>query len=470
MLNRFVTRIHRYAVKRLANGATRLYVQNADALQQSGLLKNCRVSLSFKRGRIEATLDKNGTHKIMDTARGELFELKNKDTTKALGDAQFVTITFRTGKLIITIHGMDEAQQKREQRIIDNLLSGKPLRTACLFSGLGMLSYWIKQGLALQGIKTEICFANDMDELAMSCNLAGNPMWENATADASAVVDSLNALHLYDLPQSDFVTIGYPCVGQSSLATEENRDLNHPTVGTLFVPLVNALRRMNPGLFIIENTPRFGASETLSLLQRSMPDYNFTQRVFDGHDYNELESRKRVAIIAVSKGLPAMDLSDIPSQFNNEPVRTVNDILEPMPLDAACWDEMAHVKARDNMKHLGYRNCLYFGDETKMVTIPASYGPRKAGTPMIAHPETPELQRQVMPNEHANLRELPGTLKSQVMKVWKGTHPLVSKRGSFSAANRLLGNGVSRRIWTSMGAALGLHLLSAATQPDTLAA
>ena len=119
---------------------------------------------------------------------------------------------------------------------------------------------------------------------------------------------------------------------------------------------------------------------------------------------------------------------------------------------------MEHVKKRDSMPNVGYRNCVYFGNETSMTTIPASYGPPKAGTPMIAHPTIPSLQRQVQPNEHANLRQLPASLKDVVVSVWKGVHPLVSSRGSASAAHRLLGNGVSRKVWTSLGSALGINL------------
>jgi DNA (cytosine-5)-methyltransferase 1 len=454
----FISRKHRYVVKHLKNGAARIYVQNSEALQSAGFLSNSNIRIINKPNRIEVHLDPKGTKKIMDTGRGELLELKNKDTAKAMGQAQFVSVTFRMGVIVIAVHGMTEKQQIRESGLINKLVSGEPLRKGCFFSGLGMLSFSLKEGLKTQGIESQIAFANDNNELAMACNLAGNPMWDNPTKDASVVVDDLHAVDTDDLPQVDYVTVGYPCVGFSLLAKAEKRDLLHPDCGTLFVPLIAALRKMNPAVIVFENTPRFGTSDTLDLIKRSMPDYNFTQSIFNGHDFNELESRKRVCVVATSKGLPTFDLSTVTSLFSDEAPTVISDHLSDVDLDAPFWRTMEHVKARDDMKHLGYRNCLYYGDETKMVTLPASYGAPKAGTPMIAHPTRPDYQRQVQVDEHVSLRALPERLGRVVIDVWKGVHPLVSVRGSASAAHRLLGNGVSRKVWKSIGAGFGRYL------------
>ncbi len=457
MFNRFISKHYRYAVKYLTSGAARVYVQNAQALQDAGFLANSNIRIVNKHHRIEVYLDPNGKQKIMDTGRGELLEMKNKATAKSLDGAQFVSITFRQGKIIIQLHGIEQSMRERESLIIRRIRNGEPLRTSCFFSGLGLLSYHIKEGLAKAGIKTEIAFANDINEQALSCNLEGNPMWKNATEDASAVLDDLHALYRHHIPQSDIATIGYPCVGQSALAKKENRDLKHPECGSLFIPLVHALRRSNPALIVIENTPKFATSETLRLMQDSLRDYTFSVQILDGHDYNELDSRKRVCVVGISKGLTAIDLSDVPSLFQHEPVRKVADILSAVPLNDDCWDTMDHVKARDDMPEVGYRNALYFGHESSMTTIPATYN-RKAGTPMIAHPENAELQRQVQPDEHGRLRRVPESLMAVVMNIWKGAHPLVTKRGSFLAAHRLLGNSVSRNVWQSLGAALGTQL------------
>jgi DNA (cytosine-5)-methyltransferase 1 len=459
MLNRFITRIKKYSVKHLATGAARIYVQNADALRSVGFLENSKINVVNKRNRIEITLSATGDKKIMDTGRGPLLELKDKKTAKSMLGHEFVSVTFRMGKIVITAHGHSQAQYRREARFVDSVNSGKPLRFGSFFSGTGMLSYHLKQGLTLAGIETEIAFSNDNDELAMSCSLEGNPIWKSASLDALSIVDSIADIDADLLAEQDVVEVGYPCVGFSMLAKKERLDLEHPETGTLFIPLINLLRKMNPAVLLFENTPRFGSSKTFELIKRSFPDYHFTQEVFSGQDYGELESRKRVCIVAVSKGLPSFDLSMVNPVVKDSQSR-VQDFLVDVPLNSDVWSEMHHVKARDNMKHLGYKNCLYFGNETKMVTLPASYACTKAGSPMIAHPIQPNLQRKLLVEEHVKLRELPGTLADVILSVKNGTHSLVSKRGNGSACHRMLGNGVSRRVWTAVGYYLGLHFSS----------
>lgn len=121
---------------------------------------------------------------------------------------------------------------------------------------------------------------------------------------------------------------------------------------------------------------------------------------------------------------------------------------------------MEHVRRKDSELSHNYKNCLYQGHEQKIAALTASYANPKAGTPMIAHPENPALQRQVTVLEHGWIRALPAQLLEGVMTVVNGTHPLVSTQGSVSAGHRLLGNGVSAEIWRWVGGALGAWLYS----------
>ena len=457
LFGRFIGRSFNYGVKHLSGMVARVYVQNSELLRSAGMYANSSIHIKYGHGRIEVTLDPNGKQKIMDTGRGELLELRNKSTGTALKGLSRIVITIRQGKVIISAHPMDIAEKQRVNTMLNKLQSGTPLREACLFSGLGMLSLSIKDGLKKAGIDSQLAFANDFCEKTMMCNMEGNPIWHDASDDVHVVVDDLNSLHFYDIPEVDYVTIGYPCVGFSLLADKNNLDTSHPTCGHLFISLVSTLRRMNPAFFIIENTPRFKDSESLRLIKKSMPDYRFQELILDGHDYQELESRKRTCVVALSQSLPDIDANTLVSLYADEPKPVLRDFLEPIGLDDPAWSKMEHVKARDAMAHIGYRNCLYNGSETAITTVPASYT-RKAGTPMIQHPSIPELQRQVMPDEHANLRRLPASLKDAVIRVWLGFNNMVSANGNTTLAQRMLGNGVSRRVWTSVGAWIGDYL------------
>lgn len=458
MTKKFIKRIHRYAVKKLSSGAARLYILNTTALRGSKFFAGAKVNITYKKNRIEVSLSPSGKKSVMETARGELLELKCLNTAKAIGDHEFVSVTFREGMIVITAHGLSEKVAKRENALIKKLKEGLPLRKACFFSGTGMLSYHISQGLKKMGVDSQIVFANEMDELALSVNIESNPMWKNASEDALAVCDSIESLVDMDLPEIDIATVGYPCVGMSLLAKKENRDTLHPLAGMLFIPLIHALKKMNPSVIVFENTPRFKDSDTLNFIKRAMPDYQFEEKVFDGHDFGDLESRKRVCVIASSKGLSLNPISAMEIKRNAEHRPKVSDYLLPIEPSSHLYKEMAHVKKRDAMKHLGYKNNLYYGHENEMVTIPATYASPKAGTPMIAHPTDHNLQRQITVEEHLLLRGIPKGMADNIISVKNGEHPLVSKRGSVSACHRMLGNGVSKNVFTAIGAFLGAGL------------
>jgi DNA (cytosine-5)-methyltransferase 1 len=456
----FVKRIHKYAVKKLKNGAARIYIQNSDCLRKSQLSENTCVKIKYMTNRIEVIADKDGENKIMETGRGALLELKNKKTAKSIGDVDKISVTFRTGKVIITLHYKDKMRMEREMYLIDTLVKGKPIRKASFFSGLGMLSYHLKVGLSEVGIKSQICFANDSSNVAMELNLASNPMWKTPTKDALAIIDDLENLDLSDLPQAHLIEIGYPCLGQSTLCAKENRDINHPVVGTLFVKLIAALEKMNAPIVLFENTPAFCNSKTLDIIKREMIGYRFEEIIINAHDFGEIEARKRTCVVAVSEGLPDLNLSKLmPNKERVDKRNNLSDFLEEIPLDSPLWRKMDHLKRKTLETGHNYKNVLYSGPENLIATITASYAAPKAGTPMIRHPINHELQRQVTPLEHARIRRLPEQLLNDLMEISNGKSPMVSKIGSKSLAHRILGNGLSKYVWNEVGTFLGNYLI-----------
>ena len=458
----FIRRIQKYAIKHLKNGVGRIYVQNSDCLRKSQLPENTAINVTYSKGRIEVVACENGKNKIMDTGRGALLELKNKDTGNAFAGVDRVSITFRKGKVIITLHHQDKKRLEREKEFLRTLLSGKPIRKASFFSGLGMLTYHLKVGLEKAGLRSQICFANDTSQVAMECALAANPIWKNPSHDAIAITDDLSDLDLNVLVNAHFADVSYPCVGQSQLCDPSKRDIFHPDAGTLFVKLIAALEKVNPAIILIENTPMFAKSETLRVLKSELKGYRFEQVILNAYEHGEIEPRPRVCVVAVSEGLPEMHLDQLTPEFRSHDVRPkLQDYLEPIPVDSPLWREMAHVKKKDTESHHNYKNKLYFGHETKIATLTASYAAPKAGTPMIAHPSDPNLQRQVTEREHSRIRHLPCELHSELMKVADGTHPMVSIKGSKTLVHRMCGNGVSKRVWNDVGEFLGNYFIKA---------
>ncbi|NOI32020.1 DNA cytosine methyltransferase [Vibrio coralliilyticus] len=452
----FIKRMQ-YSVKHLSNGAARIYVRNSALLEKAGYYANSAISVLCQKHRVEITLDPKGSKKIMNTARGPLLELRSKDIAESFSGVETVILTVRRNKLILTLSKGEQRRIKREEEFPSKLVSGKPLRSGSLFSGIGLLAYALKMGLSQAGIKTCIQYANDKDSLALDCNLSGNPIWEDAAPDAVATSEPLIDALFGEMPEVDILEIGKPCVNQSRLCKKEHRDLDHPEVGTLFVQVVQAIRLMNPSVIVIENATPFITSRTFDLIERELSEYRFVSTKVTGFDYGDYETRERACIVGVSSGLPDIRIGDFmpPTNIQHPPL---SDALESIALDSPLWREMEHVKRKENDQRLNFKNTLYSGNDTKIGTLTATYSSPKVGAPMLQHPTNKNLQRQFTPKESCNIRALPKKLAEVVMSVAKGTHSLISSRGSSSAVHRLNGNSVTPKAWIALGAFIGRYL------------
>ncbi|MCG9575456.1 DNA cytosine methyltransferase [Vibrio tubiashii] len=455
---KFIKRVHKYSVKHLSSGAARIYIRNSNLLEQAGYHAGSVISVRCQKHRVEITLNAKGDKTIMNTSRGALLELRNKDIAKSFAGIDTVILTVRRNKLTLTIPKGEQRRLKREDNFAAKLVSGKSLRSGSLFSGIGLLAYALKQGLSSAGVKTRIQYANDSDELALDCNLTGNPIWDDADPNAVVTSEPLGDALFGDIPEVDVLEIGKPCINQSKLCKKEHRDLEHPIVGTLFVQVIHAIRLMNPSVIVIENATPFLNSKTFDLIERELSEYRFTSTKLTGFDYGDYENRERACIVGVSSGLPDFGFNDFtpPSAVLHPPL---SDALEPIALDSPLWREMSHVKRKEDDVRLNFKNTLYSGSDTKIGTLTASYSAPKVGAPMLLHPTNQNLQRQFTAKEHCNIRALPAQLAEVVMSVAKGTHPLVSARGSSKAVHRINGNSVTPKAWLAIGAFIGRYLV-----------
>ncbi len=460
---RFIKRVHKYSVKHLANGAARVYIQNSKLLEEAGYVASSVISVRCMKRRVEVTLDPNGDKKIMDTGRGALLELRNKDIGESFAGTDTVVLTVRRNKLILSVTKSEERRLKREEGFAAKLVSGKPLTSASLFSGIGLLAYAVKKGLEQAGIKTRIKFANDSDELALDCNVSGNPIWDDAAPNAIATSEPLGDALFGDIPEADILEIGKPCINQSRLCKKEHRDLEHPIVGTLFVQVINAIRLINPSVIVIENATPFANSKTFDLMERELSEYRFVSTTITGYDHGDYERRERACIVGLSSGLPQFSFDEF-SPSANVVHPPLSKALEPIAEDSHLWREMQHVKRKVSDKRLNFKNTLYTGDDKIIGTITATYNSPKVGAPMLKHPTNDNLQRQFTAKEHCNIRALPSKLKKVVMSVAEGTHAMVSSRGSTGAVHRLNGNSVTPKAWIAMAEYIGRHLVTIRSQ------
>ncbi len=447
------------------NGSGRIYITQRRLLELSGLSELGAYETTYGNGYIEIRPSAAGKSNLYKTARGTLLELKDKSTAIAIQCATKVLVMTCKGLIKIVPHPTHLAQIKREASLLNRLSHGAPLTTGSLFTGLGLLNLHLSTGLKASGVATKIKMANDICPAALSVNTATNPIWEHCERNALVVNDDIRDLHHHKLPTVDILDISYPCNGQSKLITKDKQDLAHPVVGTLFMPTVEAIKKCNPAVIVIECTPLFNSSTTLELIQRELQGYTWLKTTVNGHDHGEIEKRERACVIAVSEGLiSSSDLATqrIPAGEYSRP--SLVEFLEPDLIVESDWKEYAHVVKKAADTRLSFKHETLTPSSQSIPTIVATYSSPKVGAPFISHDHEPRLMRPIHPLEHANIRRIPAKMKEAIKAIVNGTSALTNAKGSKKLAHRLLGMSVAKRPWLAVGAWLGQVLNEIAFQ------
>ncbi|WP_244870829.1 DNA cytosine methyltransferase [Catellatospora sp. IY07-71] len=195
-----------------------------------------------------------------------------------------------------------------------------PLQVVDLFAGCGGLS----QGFRQSGFFTPVA-AVEFDSAAAATYAA------NFGADhiyCGDIKDWVNGV----LPDADVVVGGPPCQGFSNLGKKDEDDERNQ----LWRRYVDALVKIKPRAFLMENVDRFGKSrEFQDLYAETAPggrleDYHIEVALVRATDFGSAQLRKRVIVIGTRRDLPAV----IPIPEASTPKhmwRTVKDALTGVP-------------------------------------------------------------------------------------------------------------------------------------------
>ena len=138
--------------------------------------------------------------------------------------------------------------------------------------------------------------------------------------------------------------------------------------------------------------------------------YNVHEVILDGAEWNTLEHRKRLCMVAVTEGI---EFSWADLLRPTLKASRLGEVLEDIPLDAACWSEMGYLKdkaVRDAEQGKGFAMQIVTPDSTKVGTIGKGYQKNRSTEPKVQHPEKPNLLRLLTPKEHAAVKGIPHDL------------------------------------------------------------
>jgi DNA (cytosine-5)-methyltransferase 1 len=166
---------------------------------------------------------------------------------------------------------------------------------------------------------------------------------EHDRAAASTYAANFGEDHVYwgeieewvkgDLPAADVVVGGPPCQGFSNLGKRSASDPRNE----LWRSYMQALIKVRPRAFLLENVDRFGSSDQfVSLLRETQPgglleDYIIDANIVRATDFGSAQLRRRFIVIGTHRDLPQIEVPT--QQLPREEWRTVRQALHGLVED-----------------------------------------------------------------------------------------------------------------------------------------
>ncbi len=286
-----------------------------------------------------------------------LIEVRSHELSNVFDNVERVRVAIRQGRIVITAHHQDVKVAEREKRLIEKLRRGEELAVGSLFHGSGVIDRAMHSGLLRSGVGSFVQVGVEIEPVYLDCSLRNSPMlWRD---DSVAICSDIRRGEL-----GQQCAPGRAAAGRFAL----HRRLPQRTQQKQAVVRRGACRRR----FAVRLLPRCGqgaesgsgcAGERAGVpgqcfdgghpLVLSSLGYQLSEAVLDGNEFGALERRRRLAMVAVSRGLDTVfDFSSL------KPVRqkeaTLKELLEDLPLDSERWKPYDYL-AREGKARQGRR-------------------------------------------------------------------------------------------------------------------
>lgn len=426
--------------------APRVWLQGA-MLASSRFLPQTPYEVSQRDGSIVLTITDVSKRIVSSKVKRDrvvpIIDLNSYKVLGALADLDHVKVIYGDGEIEITPIASEIRARERRERLESRIKSGQPLAIGSVSHGGGVLDHALHSGFEAEGVKCELAFANEIRHDLIDQSMTVNNVWTKDTIALAAPLQEIafDEAVVRKLPQVDLFFSGLPC-SAASVAGRAKRGLvhpeAHPLVGHLVIGYLALIMRTNPAAIVFEQVLPYGSSASMDIIRSQLRDmhYDVYETVIDGADWNALEHRKRMVMVAVTKGMQ-FDFANLvrPAKVT----RRLGEILEPIALDDPRWNPMLGLKAkevRDAEAGKSFAMQIFDADSPKICTLTKGLSRNRSSDAKVRHPVNPDLLRIPTPIEHARAKDCPEVLIDGL---------------SDTIAHELLGQSVNYKPFVSVG-------------------
>lgn len=452
-----------YAIRKIGEnrGAPRLWLEGRLA-QSAGFSphKRFRVLVEKEKNRLTLRLDDNGDRKVSEKVKKDqpipVIDINSTQALSVFEGLERVRVWAIDGCICIEPLATEVRVRQRLEHVRRKLSSGTALSVGSISHGGGILCKAIHDGLAQGGVKTQLAWANDIREELLVHAAEHNPCWTEQTVMLSAPMQELAFDHLFmkNLPEVDIMEGGIPCNG-ASLAGRGKNGIDcaeaHPDCGHLLVAFLAIVARVNPAIVVLENVPLYRSSASMWIIRHQLRDLGYEVHETEIHskEWNTIESRKRMCMVAVTAGMEfCMDNIAKPQAQTTR----LGDVLEDIALDDPRWSKMQYLKekqVRDHASGKGFAMHIATPESTRVSTLGSGYAKWRSTETKIQHPHNPDLLRQLTVRENA---------------ACKGIDPSLVDGLSTTVAHQVLGQSVTPAPFVSIATCIAQSLTACCGQ------
>lgn len=465
-------------IKRIGQnrGAPRLWF-DTPRIEAAGLLPGVRFNIKAQGEGLALVLDENGNHGVSSRTRNgktvPVVDINNKEDLESIAMHTVVRIIIRKDGIWVLPLASEVAKRERLNRLLGKLQRGEPLATASLSHGGGIAAHAAHKGLADAGLKSQMAFANEIDETYGLQSVLHN----DATQGASMLIGPIQELVqdewvMRNLPKCELVELGIPCSSSSSAGRSKNKNAvaeAHPEVGHMVYSVLSVIGRVQPALVVIECVENYASTGSASILRLQLRDmgYKTTEVVLSAQQFGCIENRIRWFFIAHTAGLECDTTALLASKPMKVPV--LADLLDPIALDAKCWSEMSYLKTketRDVAAGKGFKMQVVNGASNKVPTVRKMYSKSGSTDPLVQHEVNPDLLRKFSAAEHGRVKNVPAHLFAGVSETT--AHQLLGQSVAYDVVRALYRDCVGQALIRLRD--FGANLSGACATGDRIAA